>query len=378
MHLNLKETEEIIKKFGSYCVSFLYCGTVFNIRTTLKKFERKNIPTFDLIIVDEASQMKLQELAFVMQYLDPVNGRILVVGDHLQLRPIFINEYPKTLLHEDLVQLDTSILTFFRDKLGEDHVLSLKDNYRMSETLAKFTEITYPEYTYKHVDKPRNILKLPFEHEENEMNSTYDSVFTSEKALQVVFLEYEKNDGQDRVYRREADFVCKLIRNVYDAFADDDDRQEKMKEIFIITPHHAQQDLINARLPTFKVPEEVKNAMVINTAECVQGKEAELVIICYSYVDFHSTETELDFIYDLNRLNVAVTRAKERVIFVTTKNVVDDVSLELLAKDARISGYHYIQNIVKQGDCRTILENEYGEQDLGYNDNLLNDDEEKV
>ena len=151
-----------------------------------------------------------------------------------------------------------------------------------------------------------------------------------------------------------------------------------MKEIFIITPHHAQQDLINARLPTFKVPEEVKNAMVINTAECVQGKEAELVIICYSYVDFHSNETELDFIYDLNRLNVAVTRAKERVIFVTTKNVVEDASLELLAKDARISGYHYIQNIVKQGDCRTILENEYGEQDLGYNDNLLNDDEEKV
>ncbi len=59
--------------------------------SSLKK--RDELPEFDLVVVDEASQVKVPEAA-VAALLVGESGRLVLAGDHLQLPPIVAGQYP--------------------------------------------------------------------------------------------------------------------------------------------------------------------------------------------------------------------------------------------------------------------------------------------
>src|SRR5205814_3362297 len=60
--------------------------------TCLKK--RRELKTFDLVVVDEASQVRVPEAAIAASLVAP-SGRLVLAGDHCQLPPIIAGSYPE-------------------------------------------------------------------------------------------------------------------------------------------------------------------------------------------------------------------------------------------------------------------------------------------
>jgi hypothetical protein len=109
------------------------------------------------------------------------------------------------------------------------------------------------------------------------------------------------------------DLVCALRERLRDAtgrvFQDDADFFRH--GLFIVSPHHVQirmiKRLLNDRRAWDYPP-------FIDTVEKMQGQQAETVIVSYGVSDPDFALQEAEFIYGLNRLNVAITRARSKSI----------------------------------------------------------------
>ncbi|QEF37231.1 hypothetical protein D2C77_01695 [Helicobacter pylori] len=90
------------------------------------------------------------------------------------------------------------------------------------------------------------------------------------------------------------------------------------KTIGIITPYNAQKRRLRSEVEKcgFKNFDEIK----IDTVDAFQGEEADIII--YSTV---KTCGNLSFLLDSKRLNVAISRAKENLIFVGKKSFFENL-----------------------------------------------------
>jgi DNA replication ATP-dependent helicase Dna2 len=116
---------------------------------------------------------------------------------------------------------------------------------------------------------------------------------------------------------KEANLV-KDIFTVYDLVTTYTTRQETMKNIIIVTPHHIQRRAISSALHQLSVQQnrpELRDILV-DTVEKVQGKTADLVIICYGILTTEELATDCDFLFTPSRLNVSLSRARAKVVFI--------------------------------------------------------------
>ncbi|MCQ2889334.1 C-terminal helicase domain-containing protein [Helicobacter pylori] len=88
------------------------------------------------------------------------------------------------------------------------------------------------------------------------------------------------------------------------------------KTIGIITPYNAQKRRLRSEKCGFKNFDELK----IDTVDAFQGEEADIII--YSTV---KTYGNLSFLLDSKRLNVAISRTKENLIFVGKKSFFENL-----------------------------------------------------
>ena len=80
---------------------------------------------------------------------------------------------------------------------------------------------------------------------------------------------------------------------------------------FIVSPHHAQIWAIRRALAERR---SWHSRPFVGTVDKMQGQECEAVIVSYSVSDVEYAMNEKEFIYSLNRLNVAITRARSKTI----------------------------------------------------------------
>lgn len=109
------------------------------------------------------------------------------------------------------------------------------------------------------------------------------------------------------------------------------------KRLFIVTPHRAQQAAVLSKLAAEPAAAHVR----VDTVEKMQGLEAEVVIICYGFLDIERLKGEGDFLYDFHRINVAVTRARKLCIFVTSEAVLNP-GLEIVCNPNRQEGFAHL------------------------------------
>ncbi len=104
---------------------------------------------FDILIVDEASQMKPADLALGMSILGE-GKRLALAGDDLQLPPIISGDYPET--KDGLPGLYDSIFSYLRHRdyaKNPKYTCQLLENWRMNETLSSFSSMTLYGDGYK-------------------------------------------------------------------------------------------------------------------------------------------------------------------------------------------------------------------------------------
>jgi hypothetical protein len=100
--------------------------------------------------------------------------------------------------------------------------------------------------------------------------------------------------------------------------------------IGIVTPHRAQRTLLTSRIG--------QNAAVdvVDTVERLQGGERPTIIVSATASDSSAISASAEFILDLNRSNVAFSRAQERLIVVCSESLLNHIPAELEQYDSTL------------------------------------------
>ncbi len=94
--------------------------------------------------------------------------------------------------------------------------------------------------------------------------------------------------------------------------------------VAIITPHRAQRTLLRTELAQWFG--ENRPIDLIDTVERLQGGERPTIIVSATVSDPVAITQNAEFILDLNRANVAFSRAKQRLIVIASKRLIEHIS----------------------------------------------------
>lgn len=241
---------------------------------------------FDLLVIDEACQSTEPGCWIPMLHAD----RIVLAGDHCQL--------PPTVLSAEAAKegLALSLLERLVDHYGDAITRRLDVQYRMHEQIMQFSSQHFYDGSLQADESVRAHLlpDLPCL-ETNEL--TIEPVTFIDSAGAGWDEELEPN-GLSRRNPSEAELVLRKARDLCDAGL-------SARDIAVIAPYAAQVRLLREQWDG--------GDLEIDTVDGFQGREKEAVLISC----VRSNENgEIGFLADTRRMNVALTRARRKLIVV--------------------------------------------------------------
>ncbi len=237
---------------------------------------------FDVVFIDEASQAT--EPSCLIPLIKA--KKAILAGDHKQL--------PPTVLHPDAKPLSFTMFERFI-KLYPDVSYMLKIQYRMNDVIKEFSSkefyrgelISAPEV------KDRKLSDITGKAGDNPVIDDTPVVFIDTEGK---LLEKQKAGSKSRYNPEEAKIVKKIVEKLKTLGV-------KPEDIGIITPYKDHEEYLKKIIPDVEV----------KTVDGFQGREKEMIII--SLVRSNPDE-EIGFLDDVRRLNVALTRAKRKLIII--------------------------------------------------------------
>lgn len=251
---------------------------------------------FNIAIVDEASQ------ATIPSVLIPIAKaqKFVLAGDHKQL--------PPTIISSKAHELEDTLFEELINKYPDKSAL-LNTQYRMNQLLMEFPNSEFYNSKLDSAETVKDIVITDII-EENKLSETEkvkieDQLLSDKQPLIFVDTsEIDKNgekklkDSKSIINLAEAETTLEIV-DFYQKLGIDD------KDIGIISPYADQVSLIKN-----------KTDIEVKTVDGFQGREKEIIII--STVRSND-KGKIGFLSDLRRLNVALTRAKRKLIIIGNK-----------------------------------------------------------
>lgn len=242
----------------------------------------------DYLFVDEASQVALANLVAVAGCA----RNIVLMGDQMQLEQPIQGSHPGS---SGLSALDYMLggHGVIPDEMG----IFLERTYRMHPAVCHpLSEVVY-----------EGKLKAA-KHNDRQLVSVLDSKLIKQ-SHGVLFVNVE-HDGNRQSSEEEADVIQRLINDLktgHRTAKNGEARSIADEDILVVAPYNMQVNLLKDRLG---------DQIAIGTIDKFQGQEAPVVIISMAVSDVEESSRGLDFLFDINRLNVAVSRAQALAIIV--------------------------------------------------------------
>jgi hypothetical protein len=261
----------------------LWVGTVTDVEDLLPA-----VPgLFDLVILDEAAHIDQIRAAPVLARAK----RAMVVGDPRQLRFVsFVADVDvaATLAEHGLDaaadRLDVRRSSAFDVAVGAAAVTYLGEHYRSVPHLIEFSARRF------YADR----IELVTRHPRNERTDVIDVKRVRDASV------------VDGVNKAEVDAVLEAVRKV------------KSRDIAVVTPFRKQADAIEAAvLASFSLDAIDRLGLRVGTVHTFQGSEAHTVVASLGLVDDDSPARRR-FVADANLFNVLITRARNRLLVVTS------------------------------------------------------------
>lgn len=232
---------------------------------------------FDVAIIDEASQTTIPSVLIPIAKAH----RFILAGDHKQL--------PPTIISDKAYELEQTLFESLIERYPHKSQL-LNVQYRMNEKLMQFPNSEFYD----------NLLET----DENVSQITLNDIVNSEdeRVLDFIDTSYMENNHEEHINDSKS-FINKVEAKICLELAKQYLKQGiKLEQIGIISPYADQVKLISE-----------KTDIEVKSVDGFQGREKEIIII--STVRSND-KGELGFLTDLRRLNVAITRAKRKLIIV--------------------------------------------------------------
>jgi AAA domain len=265
---------------------------------------------FDLVLVDEASQMGQAEALLAAAFLRE-DGQFIAIGDHRQMPPILIHAWDQDSRRElEHVRPHLSIFESLRELKFAN--TALDESFRIPEEVADFLgrHVYAADGIEFHSHNRQRLTPLS-------VNSGLPEWIKAALAPEhpVVLIEHEEA-GSQQANEFEAGIIAELARVASGHLG-----LNAKAGFGIVVPHRAQKALLRERLPEY--------AEAIDTVERFQGGERDLIIVSATVSDREYASAESEFLLEPRRFTVAVSRPKRKVIIVASRSVFDLVPSDL-------------------------------------------------
>ncbi|WP_027852647.1 DEAD/DEAH box helicase [Marinobacterium litorale] len=243
---------------------------------------------FDTVIFDEASQVTSPLALMAMRRAK----RFVFIGDHRQLPPVV----------SSLSVLDIGSASVFARLLSaeRENVVTLNTTYRMNASLSAWpSEQFYAGLLQSDGANKNRRFSLP------NTPGEYQPILNGDHSL--VFIESTGRNSRS-INQDDAVLIAKLCKTCIDSGL-------SPKEIGVVVPFRNQGRRIRTMLRRYLGPA-IAKLIVADTVERMQGQEKELVILNMTATDPQYLCSLAGFLFQPQRMNVAVTRAKTKTIVI--------------------------------------------------------------
>ena len=310
----------------------------------INKIEIDRADGFDLVVLDEASQIPIVSAASYFLFLKK-EGHVALAGDDHQLGPITGYEVQDT-----RNGLFDCIYTFMKDAHSVEPLL-LRTNYRTNKEISEWASQRFYQGKFD-AFSPKRVLELqnPLMNKpkgwpkELPWSDEYLSILDPEQPVIVITYDHQ---GYTLSNSFEAQIVTALTL-LYKQQLGVQNTETELKQFWedqlgIVTPHRAQMSAIrNALFSWAGFPRNPDP--IVDTVERYQGRERDCMISSYVVSDKDFVQGEEGFILDPRRFNVTLTRARKKFIM-----LVSDAIVQHLSEDGSLSeSASHLQLFVEQ------------------------------
>lgn len=247
----------------------------------------------DVLFVDEAGQMALANVVAVSQAADSV----VLLGDPQQL------EQPRKGTHPDGVGISAlEHILSGHETIPPDRGIFLAETWRLSPDICRFTSELF--YESRLTSRPGL---------EQQHLSGLDGLPASGVALVPVFHDGNRNHSEEEV--EEVARLVQVLTRPGVTWTDGAGATHQMKgtDILVVAPYNSHVTRLTERLAETKVR--------VGTVDKFQGQEAPVVIYSMATSRPEDAPRGMEFLYSLNRLNVATSRARCLAIVVASPHL---------------------------------------------------------
>ena len=273
--------------------------------------------TFDVIIFDEASQVRVMD-AMIGLMRSTEETRFLLVGDDDQLSPIIHGNYRK----EPGVPYDYgSVFSFYKDRCNDNGCsFMLEENFRMNDMLVRYSAEKIYSDKYRAFNAEIGTRHLEYTECEASEIIRYildDLHYTEEDYWPLVFCRISGGSAneQETAERRLVTELTACMRRAVGDGLDDEQfwRDSSGDGVFgIISPHHKHIEKLKDDISSITGMD--RDVLYIGTVDKLQGQQREAVVVSYGVTDVEQAAIEGEFLFSRNRLNVSLTRGKCKTV----------------------------------------------------------------
>lgn len=314
------------------------CPRIAEQLSKLRGMDRQMLwPLFDFLLIDETSQVDMATAVGPLALLK-ADFQLVVAGDHLQMPPVIQCDPPVGAEH-----LVGSLQTYLtqRFNLPTDPLL---ENYRSNEQIVSYTRrLGYPPDL--DAANPNTRVALLSAIEEMKSNLVAQGLLWCDlwpdlldPSRPVVALTYPDGiAGQANAF--EADCVAAIVWLARNCFASSlrgrpepgdempwGDESFWSEGIGVVTPHRAQRaQVVRALQRVFLETDPSLLEGAVDTVERFQGGERHTIVISFGVGDPDVIRGEEGFLMQLERTNVAISRAMGKCIVLMSEEMASHI-----------------------------------------------------
>lgn len=280
---------------------------------------------FGTLFIDEAAQALEAACWIPMRRA----SRVILAGDHCQLPPTI----------KSIAALRAGLGKTLMERIAENKpevVTLLRIQYRMNDEIMRFSSDWFyggkvesaPQIKYRSVlDYDHPITWIDTSNEENQITiegedapedsaSTSSSVSAANQNSDLNFKEQFVGESFGRINKAEAELTLLTLAEYFTKIGKQRVLEERI-DVGIISPYRAQVQYLKKLIKKYEFFKPYRRLISVNTVDGFQGQERDVILI--SLVRSND-EGQIGFLKDLRRMNVAMTRARMKLIILGNKD----------------------------------------------------------
>ena len=280
---------------------------------------------FGTLFIDEAAQALEAACWIPMKRA----SRVILAGDHCQLPPTV----------KSIAALRAGLGKTLMERIAENKpevVTLLKIQYRMNDEIMRFSSDWFYGGKVESAPQIKNRSVLDYDHpitwidtsnEENQITiegedapedsaSTSSSVSAANQNSDLNFKEQFVGESFGRINKAEAELTLLTLAEYFTKIGKQRVLEERI-DVGIISPYRAQVQYLKKLIKKYEFFKPYRRLISVNTVDGFQGQERDVILI--SLVRSND-EGQIGFLKDLRRMNVAMTRARMKLIILGNKD----------------------------------------------------------